>query len=138
MNPTHIYEVFEGRWAISFAFPGTVLDRDWDDFIQALERAENLEFAIGVSLGTVTINSVQRKKAADILKKRGAFAVVITDDRLTRGIATAVSWFGVNVKAFAWNDIDGALKAVKAPADVEERMKKSILAFRDRVNQANA
>jgi hypothetical protein len=34
--------------------------------------------------------------------------VIITDDVLVRGVVTAVSWLGANVKSFAWKDIDRA------------------------------
>jgi hypothetical protein len=130
MGPIHHYELFDGTWLISLSRPGVVTDREWDDFLDAIRRSPDLKYVIGVSLGTVTLNSVLRKKAADLLKERGIFAVVITDDKMVRGVATAVSWVGAKVKAFSWEDIDAALEFVGASPDAMARMRKSIMALK--------
>lgn len=87
---------------------GPILPAKWDEFLRDLQN-EPITKYLGVSVGSVAMTSVQRKQGADIVKQRGIMSVVVTDDRLVRGVVTAVGWLGANVKAFSLADIDQAI-----------------------------
>ncbi|NVB36895.1 hypothetical protein G6O69_03575 [Pseudenhygromyxa sp. WMMC2535] len=110
----------------------TVPAEEWDEFVEALDGIEDLQCVVGVSQGAVSLSSTQRKRVADALAKSGGKSVVLTDDRMVRGIATAVSWLGINVVAFRWSQLDEAMTATGAPPAIADEMAKSILEFRDR------
>jgi hypothetical protein len=77
---------------------------------------------LGISAGTTEMTSVQRKLLADAVKSRNMRVAVVTDDRLVRGLITAASWLGVNVKAFSIADINDALRHLQVPATMTQRI----------------
>ena len=50
-----------------------------------------------------------RKRCNDVLKAQQIKFVTITDSALVRGFATAASWFGINIAAFSWHDLNDAM-----------------------------
>jgi hypothetical protein len=82
-------------------------DELWERFIAEL-GAFDYKAYIGASLGILELSAAQRKHAAAALRANSVHVVIITDDVLVRGVVTAVSWLGANVKSFAWKDIDRA------------------------------
>jgi hypothetical protein len=87
---------------------GNVGDELWSKFVSAL-GAGDYKVYIGASLGILEVTAAQRKEAAATLRSNGVAVAIITDDVLVRGVVTAVSWLGANVKSFAWKDIERAL-----------------------------
>lgn len=77
---------------------------------------------LGLNIGTIQLTSVQRKQASDIAKQRGLFSIIVSDSAMTRGIITAVSWLGANIRAFPWSDFDGAMKALRLSPEQERRV----------------
>jgi hypothetical protein len=89
---------------ISFQTAGPTSDVMWAEFIKQLKRTGVTKF-LGTSMGASEVNSVQRKIAADVFKIRKIPVVIVTESSLVRGIVTAVSWLGADVKAFDWIDL---------------------------------
>lgn len=79
---------------------------------------------LGFNLGTVSVTSVQRKQASDIAKQRGMFSIIVSDSAMTRGIITAVSWLGANIKAFPWSEKDRAYSALDLEPEAESSVRK--------------
>ncbi len=72
---------------------------EWEQYVAYLKNAsedENTHSLLVLSPEGVGPDSVQRKMIAGIDLR----TAVLTPSRLARGIATALSWFGVNIKAF--------------------------------------
>lgn len=88
---------------------GTVDDETWKDYIRCLQLPAVAKH-IGASVGKTEVSSVQRKEAAEILKRRGIRVAAVTDDTLVRGLVTAISWLGANISAFSWTNARDALK----------------------------
>jgi hypothetical protein len=44
------------------------------------------------------------------VKKRNIPVIVVTDDRMVRGLVTAVSWMGAQVDAYSWKEIEKAVQ----------------------------
>jgi len=86
---------------------------------------------LGCALGNFQPSSPQRKACAEIFKSRAISAIAITDSPLVRGVVTAVSWFGANVRAFAWRDMAKALERVNATEEQVSRIMSAIEALRN-------
>ena len=115
-------EAGEARVLITFSRGDVPPDRFAQCLDEAEARAGEYDCSIGCSTGPVTVNSVLRKRVADILQ--GKRSSVVADHRLTRGIVTALGWLGVNVQSFPWTDIGGAV----AYLDVSEVPDEEIIA----------
>ncbi len=99
--------VKDGDVMVNVNTSGNIGDELWESFTAEL-GAFDYKHYIGASLGILELSATQRKHAAAALRANGVSVVIITDDVLVRGVVTAVSWLGANVKSFAWTDIDRA------------------------------
>jgi hypothetical protein len=54
------------------------------------------------------MSSTQRRQAAQLAEELSLRTVVVTDDRIGRGIVTAVSWLGADIRAASWASIGDA------------------------------
>lgn len=107
-----------GDVLISVTTAGPVLDSQWNAWMKDLET-KGLKKCIGATIGATELSSLQRKRASEIARDKNIRVAAITDDALVRGIVTAASWFGANIKAYPWTNIPGALKflEVESPTD---------------------
>lgn len=103
------------------AGPGTMPDDIWAKYISDF-TAWPVTRVLGLNLGTLSMTSVQRKQASDTTKSKGVAPVVVTDDRITRGLITAMSWLGADIKAFPWTEISAAIRALGLDTDLERRV----------------
>ncbi|MFW6067598.1 MAG: hypothetical protein ACOC97_04610 [Myxococcota bacterium] len=78
-----------------------------------------------------SIGSKERKKIAEALSDGRIRKVsVLTDERLARGAATAVSWFGVPIRAFATDEREPALDALGLEGPARDRVSSTLDALR--------
>jgi hypothetical protein len=63
-----------------------------------------------------TINGSQRADVAGFMKETGTSIAVVTDSALIRGVARAVGFLGVQVRAFAPAELASALDYLVVPA----------------------
>jgi hypothetical protein len=118
-----------GDLLISVTRSGVITDPDWESFMKELRTQPVTNYFAG-TLGKAETTSTQRKQAADVLKAKGIRTAAVTDDTFTRGIVTAVSWLGANVAAFAWSDIDGALKYLNVTEPVASQARAIVMKLR--------
>lgn len=103
------------KWAfiddvlITVAGEGEVPDAQWDAFVRDMRQKPFSKF-LAAGLGELTVSSTRRKQINDYLVEKKIPVTLITDFRTIRGMATAASWFGINIKAFAWNEAQEAVK----------------------------
>lgn len=62
-----------------------------------------------------SINAAQRADVAKFMKETGSSVAVLTDSALIRGVAMAVGFLGVKVRAFAPNALTAALNFLVVP-----------------------
>lgn len=62
-----------------------------------------------------TINAAQRADVASFMKETGISIAVVTDSALIRGVASAVGFLGVQVRAFAPSELPSALNYLFVP-----------------------
>ena len=96
---------------ISFATEGKLQDDEWNQLVQTM-KAKAVTRYLNMSVGSVEVNSLQRKAMIDVLNAKKIAVVVVTDDSIVRGLVTAANWLGVNVKAFPWRETDKAISAL--------------------------
>jgi hypothetical protein len=100
-------------------------DREWDQY---LEICRALETQVGGNIeekgGALVItdgaapSTRQREQLNEFLRGRHCRAAIVTSSFFARSITTALSWFNRDVKAFAPNRYEQALRHVRvAPAD---------------------
>jgi hypothetical protein len=92
---------------VSYFAPGQLSSSDWARFMDDMRR-KPISHLLGASSGTVEVNSLQRKEGSSLIKERNIQVIVITDDRLVRGLVTATAWVGANIGAFSWKDLEAA------------------------------
>lgn len=114
MNNGHHHWAFVGDTAISFTTAGQLEDGEWDRFIADLKSKPVARY-LATNLGTIEVSSVQRKKFTDFSKTKPFPLAVVTDEKLVRGLVTAISWVGVNVKAFSWKELKAAVDHLGVP-----------------------
>lgn len=112
-----------GDVLVSFATDGRVPDENMDAMLEDL-RSKPITKFLGTDTGGVEVTSVQRASGAEIVREKGIFVVIVTDDRLMRGVATALSWLGANIKSYSWAKLDDAIEQL----DLTEEAAKEILA----------
>lgn len=110
---------------------GEIADEDWYKFLDELKNGIRVVFA--VSHGDVAPSATQRRDAAKILSDHKITAIVLTDSRVSRGILTAMSWFGANVVAFPWSELQRATEAASDSPDVRQQLVTSATNFRKSV-----
>lgn len=109
-----------GNLLMSFATAGPVPEPVWADFVKHLKKPEVKRY-IGTAIGAAELNSVQRKNASDTLKACKISAVVITESGLVRGLVTAASWLGADIKSFDWPELYKGLEHLGVTGSQQER-----------------
>jgi len=106
---------------VSFATEGPPQAKVWDDLIRDLSTKSVRKYLV-TTVGKGELNSLQRKQIAGVFSSKKIGVVVVTDDSIARHIATAISWLGVDIKAFPWKELRHAIQHVGAVGIHEERM----------------
>jgi hypothetical protein len=104
-------------------------DVQWKAFAKDLQTKHVSKFLQGV-VGSVEVSTVQRNLVVDILKARKIQTVVITDERLVRGMITAASWAGADIKGFSWADVQKAVQAVTESSASAEKVLTTLLGLK--------
>jgi hypothetical protein len=114
-----------GKLFITVATSGNIERATWRQFIDDMRASEATAY-LSVGMGTPQVDSVQRKEAAELLKERNIAVAVVTDDKVVRGVVTAVSWLGVNIKSFPISKIRQALEHLNVPESDFSRITASV------------
>jgi hypothetical protein len=100
---------------------GPMTGATWARFMGEM-RKKPISLYLAGCVGIPEPTSVQRNEIFAVLEEWHVKSVVITDERIVRGIVTAARWAGVNVDALAWGDLPVAVKqlGVTDPAKVAQ------------------
>jgi hypothetical protein len=98
--------VLVGDVLVTFAQPGRLTDELFGAFMSQMRQAQ-WRCCLGSATGAIQISSSQRSQfAAEFRSKRTA---VLSDHTVSRGVVTALSWLGMDIKAWKWSEVDSAL-----------------------------
>ncbi len=106
-------------------------DSVWREFAKDLET-KKVTKCLGGALSNASLTSVQRKIVAEAMKKNNVKVAAVSDDRLVRGVITAVSWLGVDIKAFDWSQVREAALYLSVPEVKIERAVEALLRLKNR------
>lgn len=96
----HTWLVY-GDLVMSLTREGTVPDKHWDLYMEDLRRS-SVRVVLGFGVGAMSVNSKQRRSAALALHDKRVAAVL--NSSVARGIATAFSWLGLQLRSFAFTE----------------------------------
>ena len=88
-------------------------EADWAQFMEDVQPV-TVRWLLVVA-GDARLSPKQRSDMHEWFKRIEAEAAVLTNSQISRGIVTALRWFGVPVRAFAEDDFDKALDALDVP-----------------------
>lgn len=114
------------RWSfidnlmISFVTPGNAVDAEFDAWMKEFTTKPFTRY-LSTSVGFINLHSVQRKRIADAMKQKAAKTSVVTDEMLIRGVVTAISWMGADIKAFSWAQLREAIRHLDVSPTTEVR-----------------
>jgi hypothetical protein len=93
----HTWVVY-GDLVMSLTREGAVPNEHWQRYLEDLRRATT-KVVLGFGVGAMSVNSKQRRQAAVALSDKRVAAVL--NSSVARGIATAFSWLGLQLRSFA-------------------------------------
>lgn len=94
--------VVVGDMLISVTQEGDVPMDVWEPFIADL-GSTSVKRILGLAIGAITIHAKQRRSAVIAMKDKRVAAVV--GSSVARGIATALSWMGLQLRAYDWDSL---------------------------------
>jgi hypothetical protein len=109
--------VVSGDLVVSLTQEGAIPPEVWNRFVADV-ASKSIRSVMGLSIGSVSINSVQRKAISDAVKGKNLAAIL--QSPVVRGILTAMSWFGIAVKAYSWQNLHEAITFVGADVKTTE------------------
>lgn len=126
------------RWVVvddvlvTFATPGEIDNQvltAWSKDIKTKPVAKLL----GANVGVVEANSAQRKLAVDTVKGKNVPVAIVSDQALTRGIVTAASWLGANIRAFSWKELREATQFLQILPPLQDKVIDALMKLRNDV-----
>jgi hypothetical protein len=106
---------------VSFTIPGRIPDAAWDAFLDDIVR-QRPRYCLVLCLGRVEVDAAQRRRSTQAVMRTRTQVLVITDNRMTRGLAMAVAWFGAKLDAHPWSHVDAAVRGLDLSAETRERL----------------
>ncbi len=91
--------------------PGVLANDVWQRFMSEFRKKPVARY-IAACVGTPESTPVQREEIFALLHDNGIKVVTITDERYTRGVATAARWAGVENNTFTWEELPQAIERV--------------------------
>lgn len=96
---------------VSCTIPGRIPDPVWDAFLADI-ASKRPKYCLVLCLGRVEVDAAQRRRSTQTVMRTRTAVVVITDNRMTRGLAMAVAWFGAKLDVHAWPELERAIEGM--------------------------
>lgn len=109
-----------GDTVISYATEGVLESESLTALLKEFTSKPIRNYLVTVA-GPGEMSSVQRKQVAEVFNRRKVRVAVVTDETISRYIVTAISWLGVDIKAFPWKGLRDAIRHLGAFGPREER-----------------
>jgi hypothetical protein len=112
----------KGELLIHLHSTSHITDEDWEIYLDLVRQAK-LTLRNDLSqMKTFVVtdggspNTKQRAALGQILAGQVSRTAVMTDDRVTAGVITAISWFNAGIKRFASDNFEGVLRYLELEA----------------------
>lgn len=109
-----------GPLMIAFSTGGRIADDVFAKFVHDL-KTRPVRAYLGANVGNFEVTSIQRKYIAQELAGKSLVLAIVTDELLVRGIVTAASWLGMNVRSFSWAEMRSALRYLGMPSNLDDK-----------------
>jgi hypothetical protein len=106
---------------VSFTIPGRIADHVWDAYLDAIV-VQRPKYCLVLCLGRVEVDAAQRRRSTQTVMRTRTAVVVLTDNRLTRGLATAVAWFGAKLDTYGWAELERVVGRFEIDAATRQRL----------------
>lgn len=119
------------KWAIvsdviiGYCGSGVLADVPWKQFVGDL-NSKAIRYYLSTIGGTIDSTSLQRKMAVEVLNRRKIRVAVVVDDKVVKGVVTAASWLGADIKAFSWDDLRDAIAHLNSAGPFEDRIVETV------------
>ncbi|MCH9687494.1 MAG: hypothetical protein K0V04_39030 [Deltaproteobacteria bacterium] len=113
---------------ISFTIPGTIPQDRWNAFVRDIIDIRPRHCLV-LCIGDVQVDALMRRRSTDAVLRSRSSVTVVTNSRMTRGLATAVSWFGAKLDAYAWTEVDRAVDGLGVSKGTAARLLDQAKAF---------
>jgi hypothetical protein len=134
MSKAIVEWVILGDLAVMCASRGDVPNDRWLEYMEAL-RTNRVSKILASTVGPVNLTSIQRKQASEIADQLQITSAVVTDEQIVRGFMTALSWVGVKIKGFSWDDLDQAIQYLQVPLAMVGRVEQTAKEMRFRLQR---
>jgi hypothetical protein len=104
-----------GRFFVWYATTGSWPEDQFEETMAAI-AANKPAGLVAWADGDLDVTSAQRKRAVEVVNANNVAILVFTESRITRGVVTAASWLGANIKACAFKDAAEHLPWLKVAA----------------------
>lgn len=121
---------------VSISRPGPIPMELWESYLRDMNTKGVKRCLAASSGGAVEVNSLQRKMVVQVLVARGIAVAGVTDDRLVRGLITALAWMGANIKAFSWAQLQEALEFLQVPPARSDAVIQALATLRKAAGQS--
>jgi hypothetical protein len=128
IGEAHRWQII-GDLLVSFTSSGVISDETWGQFAADI-RNPQVTRLLSSTMGDIDVTSTQRKLAADSARTRKMPVAVVADSKVVRGMVTAVSWLGVDIKSFGWDELPQAMTFLKVSSATEKRAIEVVRRFR--------
>jgi hypothetical protein len=106
---------------VSCTIPGRVPDAVWDAFLTDIASLRP-RYCLVLCLGRVEVDAAQRRRSTLTVMRTRTAVVVLTDNRMTRGLAMAVAWFGAKLDAYPWAELERAVEGMEVAASTRQQL----------------
>jgi hypothetical protein len=106
---------------VSFTIPGRIPDAVWDGFLSDI-ASQRPRYCLVLCLGRVEVDAAQRRRSTQAVMRTRTSVMVVTDNRMTRGLAMAVAWFGAKLDAHGWAELERAVAGMELAASTRQQL----------------
>lgn len=106
---------------VACAIPGRIPDPIWDAFLADI-ASQRPKHCLVLCLGRVEVDAAQRRRATQTVMRTRTAVLVLADNRMTRGLAMAVAWFGAKLDAYRWTELEPAVASLDLPASTRRQL----------------
>jgi hypothetical protein len=121
-----------GDLFVFYGGAGRFDEETYDRWHQALTTSGVKRYLGGTAKG-FQITGAQRNHGRSFFLDNDVTFATVTDDPLVRGFVTAAKWFGIEIAAFDWKNLDAATASLGLDAPTAERAKSTLLRLRTAV-----
>jgi hypothetical protein len=120
VNEPHRWTIIDDV-VVSFTVPGRIPDGVWDAYLDEI-KTQRPRYCLVLCLGRVEVDAAQRRRSTQAVMRTRTSVVVVTDNRMTRGLAMAVAWFGAKLDAYAWDELERAVERLEVAAVTRQQL----------------